>query len=106
MMDSGLTKTAINDYLQCGLDDNRCTSFNSTDELWTLFEKLEFRFETQSWTSFEIESSRLWTRNMLHYIQLFLRHLPFEEHTVYGPVGIFDSGGCRIYNEIYTPDWW
>ena len=33
MMDSGLTKTAIDDYLQHGLDDNRCTSFNSADEL-------------------------------------------------------------------------
>ena len=41
MMDSGLTKTAIDDYLQRGLDDDRCTSFHSADELCTLLENLE-----------------------------------------------------------------
>jgi hypothetical protein len=106
MMDSGLTKSAIDDYLQRGLDDNRCASFNSADELWTLFENLEFGFGSQSWTTFEIESGTLWTRNVLQCIQLLLGHLPFEEHTVYGPMKIFDTRGHRIYNEIHTADWW
>ena len=106
MMESNLTKTAIDDYLQRGLDDDRCASFNSADELWVLFENLEFGFGSQSWTSFEIESGTLWTRNLLQCIQLLLGHLPFEEHTVYGPMRIFDSSGRRIYNEIYTGDWW
>ena len=104
MMDSGLTKAAIDDYLQRGLDDDRCTSFNSPDELWTLFENLEFGFGSQSWTSFKIESSTLWTRHLLQCIQLLLSHLPFEEHTVYGPMRIFDTRRERIYNEIYTGD--
>ena len=106
MMDSDLTKTAIDDYLQRGLDDDRCTSFNSADELWALFENLEFGFGSQSWASFEIESGILWTRNVLQCIQLLLGHLPFEEHTVYGPTRIFDTNGRRIYNEIFTGDWW
>ena len=25
---------------------------------------------------------------------------------VYGPMRIFDTSGRRIYNEIYTADWW
>ena len=41
-MDSGLTKSTIDDYLQGGLDDDRCTTFNSSDELWTIFENFEF----------------------------------------------------------------
>ena len=106
MMDSDLTKTAIDDYLQRGLDDDRCNSFNSADELWALFENLEFCFGSKSWTSFEIESSILWTPNVLQCVQLLLGHLPFEEHTVYGPVRVFDSHGHRIFNEIYTGDWW
>ena len=106
-MDSDLTKTAINDYLQRGLDDDRCgTSFNSADELCTLFENLEFGFGSQSWASFEIESGILWTGNVLQCIHLLLGHLPFEEHMVYGPVRIFDTRGRRIFNEIYTGDWW
>ena len=48
MMDSGLTKTAIDDYLQRGLDDDRYTSFHSTDELWILLENLEYSFGSQS----------------------------------------------------------
>ena len=39
-------------------------------------------------------------------IQLLLGHLPFGEHTVYGPMKIFDSSGHRIYKEIFTGDWW
>src|ERR1700709_1515694 len=41
MMYSHLTKTSIDDYLQRGLDNDRCTSFHSADELWTLLENLE-----------------------------------------------------------------
>ena len=43
---------------------------------------------------------------MLQCIQLLLGHLPFEEHTVYGPVRLFDTHGRRIFNDIYTADWW
>ena len=85
MMDSGLTKTAIDDYLQKGLDGDHCTSFQSADELWELLENIEFGFGPRSWTSFEIESGTLWTRNILQCIQLLLGHLPFADHTVYGP---------------------
>ena len=106
IMDLGLTKNTVDNYLQHALDDNRCTSFRNADELWVLFENLEFGFGSQSWTSFEIESGTLWTRNVLQCIQLLLGHLPFEEHTVYGPVRLFDTNGRRIYNEIYTADWW
>ena len=106
MMESDLTKTAIDDYLQRGLEDDRSTSFNSADELWALLENLEFGFGSQSWNTFEMESGTLWTRNVLQCIQLLLGHLPFGEHTVYGPMKIFDSSGRRIYNEIYTGDWW
>ena len=105
-MDSDLTKTTIDDYLQGGLDDDRCNSFNIADELLALFENLEFSFGSQSCTSFEIESGILWTRNVLQCVQLLLSHLPFEEHTVYGPVRVFDSHGRRIFNEIYTGNWW
>src|SRR5437588_3116474 len=106
LMDSGLAKTTIDEYLQCGLDDDRCTSFHNVDELWVLFENLDFGFGSQSWTSFEIESGTLRTRNVLQCIQLLLGHLPFGEHTVDGPMRIFDTSGRRIYNEIYTGDWW
>ena len=93
MMDSDLTKTAIDDYLQRGLDDDRCNSFNSADELWALVENLEFGFGSQTWTSFEIDSGILWTRNVLQCVQLLLGHLPFEEHTVNSPVRVYDSHG-------------
>ena len=106
IMDSDLTKTTIHDYLQRGLDDDRCTSYNSVDELCTLFENLEFGFGSQSQASFEIESGIMWTLNVLQCIQLLLGHLPFEERMVYGPVRIFDTYGRRIFNEIYTGDWW
>src|SRR5205085_1801913 len=105
LMDSGLTKTAIDEYLQCGLDDDCCTSFRNADELWVLFDNLDFGFGSRSWTSFEIESGTLWTCNVLQCIQLLLGHLPFGEHTVYGPMRIFDTSRPRIYNEIYTRDW-
>ena len=52
MMDSGLTRTAIEDYLQRGLDNKPCTLFNSANGLWTLFENLEFGFGSQGWTLF------------------------------------------------------
>ena len=72
MMEFDLTKTAIDDFLQRGLEDDRCTSFNSADELWALLENLEFGFGSQSWNSFEMESGTLWTRNVLQCIQLLL----------------------------------
>jgi hypothetical protein len=106
MIDSGLRKTAIDDYFEHGLDDDRCTSFHSADELWTLFKNLEYGFRLQSWTSFTIESGTLWTCNLLECIQFLLGHLPFREDMVYGPIMIFNSGRRRIYNEIYTADWW
>jgi hypothetical protein len=44
MIDSGLAKTAIHDYLQYGLDNDPCTSFHSVDELWTLLENHEYSY--------------------------------------------------------------
>ena len=44
MLRSGLTKGSINEYLQCGLDGDRCTSFQTADELWSLFESVEHSF--------------------------------------------------------------
>jgi hypothetical protein len=105
MMDPGLTKTAIDDHLQGGLDDDRCTSFYSADELWTLRQNLEFGFGSQSWTSFTIESSTLWTCNLLQCIRFLLDHLPFGEDRVYSPMRSCDTSGRGIYNEIYTADW-
>jgi hypothetical protein len=106
MMDSGLTKTAIDDYFQRELDNDSCTSFHSADELWSLLENLEYSFRSQSWTSFTTESGTLWTRNLLECIRFLLGHLPVREDLVYGPIRIFDLGGRRIHNEIYTADWW
>ena len=97
-------KTAIDDYLQLGLDDDRYTSFHSADELWTLLQNLEFGFGSQSWTSFTIESGTLWTRNLLQYILFFLGHIPFGEDMVYSPMRIFDTSRHSIYNEIFTTD--
>ena len=99
-MDSDLTKSAIDDYLRRGLDDDCGRSFNSVDELWALFENLEFGFGSQSWASFEIGSSILWTRNMLQCVQLLLSHLPFGESKICGPMRISDTHGRRIFNEI------
>ena len=47
MLRSGLTKGLIDEYLQCGLDGNRCTSFQTADELWSLFKSVEHGFGSQ-----------------------------------------------------------
>ena len=39
-------------------------------------------------------------------IQLLLRHIPFADHTIYEPVRLYDNCGKRIYNEIYSANWW
>jgi len=44
MLRSGLTKASIDAYFQRELDDDRCTSFESADELWSLFEHVEHGF--------------------------------------------------------------
>jgi len=41
MLRSGLTKGSIDDDLQRGLDDERCISFQTADELCYLFEPVE-----------------------------------------------------------------
>ena len=41
---SGLTKGSIDEYLERGLDGDRCTSFQTVDELWSLFESVEHSF--------------------------------------------------------------
>jgi hypothetical protein len=55
IIDSGHTKTAIDDYLQGGLDNDLCTSFHSADDVWTVLKNLEFGFRSQSWTWFTVE---------------------------------------------------
>jgi hypothetical protein len=44
MMDLGLTKTMIDNYLQKGLDGDYYTAFQSADKLWELLENIEFSF--------------------------------------------------------------
>jgi len=44
MLQSGLTKGSIKEYLKRELDDNRCTSFQTADEHWSAFELVEHRF--------------------------------------------------------------
>jgi len=106
MLRSGLTKGSIDEYLQHGLDDDRCTSFQTADELWSLFERVEHGFGPRGWSAFPCGSGTLYTRNILHCIRLLLSHLPFADHMVFGPERLFDSTGRRVYNEIHTADWW
>jgi hypothetical protein len=106
MLRSGLTKGSINEYLQRGLDDDRCTSLQTADELWSLFEHVEHGFGPRSWPAFPCGSGTWYSRNILHCIRLLLSHLPFADHMVFGPERLFDSTGQRVYNEIHTADWW
>lgn len=106
MLRSGLTKGSIDEYLQRGLDGDRCTSFQTADELWSLFEGVEHGFGSRSWSEFPNESGTLYSRSILDCIRLLLSHLPFADHMAFGPERLFDSTGRRIYNEIHTADWW
>ena len=106
MLQSGLTKGSIDEYLQGGLDGDRCTSFQTADELWSLFERVEQGFGSQSWSAFPYESGTLYSCNFLACIRLLLSHLRFADLMVYGPEGLFDSTGRSVFNEIHTADWW
>ena len=44
MLRSGLTKESIDEYLQRRPDRDRCTSFQTADELWSIFESVEHGF--------------------------------------------------------------
>src|SRR5262249_2434528 len=48
-MRNGLSKAAIDEYLQAGLDNDTCQSFHSAEELWTLLESIPFGFGGESW---------------------------------------------------------
>ena len=106
MLWSGLTKESIDEYLQRGLDGDRCISFQTADELWSLFEGVEHGFGSRSWSKFPNESGTLYSRSILDCIRLLLSHLPFADHMAFGPEGLFDSTGQRIFKEIHTADWW
>ena len=106
MLRSGLTKGLIDDYLQRGLDGDRCTSFQTADELWSLFESVGHVFGSRSWSAFAYESGTLYSRNILDCIRLLLSNLPFADHMVFGPERLIDSTGGTVYNDIHTADWW
>ena len=106
MLRSSLTEGSIDEYLQHRLDGDRCTSFQTADELWPVFESVEHGFGSRSWSTFPYESGTLYSRNILDCIRLLLSHLPFADHMVFGPERLFDRTGRRVYNEIYTADWW
>jgi len=106
MLWSGLTKGSIDEYLQRGLDDDRFTLFQTADELWSLFERVEHGFGPRSWSVFPCGSGTLYSRNILHCIRLLLSHLPLADHMVFGPERLFDSTSRRVYNEIHTAEWW
>jgi len=106
MLRSGLTKGSIDDYLQRGRDDDRCTSFQTADKLWSLLERVEHGFGPRSWSAFPCGSGTLYSRNILHCIRLLLSNLPFADHMVFGRERLLDSSGRKVYNEIHTADWW
>jgi hypothetical protein len=72
----------------------------SLDLIGGFWGNLECGFGSQSWTSFEIESST--SVDLLQCIQLLLGYPPFGEHMVYGPMRIFDTAGRHIYNELFA----
>jgi len=107
MLRSGLTKGSIDEYLQRGLDDDRCTSFQTADELWSLFEQVEHGFGPRSWSAFPCGSGTLYSLNILRCVWLLVHYLHFAAHMVFGPERLFKSSGRRVYNELHTADsWW
>jgi len=106
MLQSGLTKGSIDEYLQRRLADDRCKSLQTADELWSLFESVEHGFGPRSWSAFPCGCGTLYSRNILHCIRLLLSHLPFADHMVFGPERLFDTTGPIVYNETHTADWW
>jgi hypothetical protein len=105
-IDNGISKSAIEDYLKRGLDNDMCQSFQTADDCWALIERSPFGLGPSSWHSIEFDGKQLYTRNIFECIRLLLAHLPFQEHMEYEPVKLFDSEGKRIFNEISTGDWW
>jgi len=106
MLRLGSTKGAIDEYLKCGLNDDRCTSFQTADALWSLFQPVERALGPPSWSAFPCGSRTLYSRNILHCVPLLLSHFPLADHMVFGPERLFDSTGRREDNEIHTVYWW
>ena len=106
MVESGLTKTAIDSYLDRGLDGDLSESFQSADELWALLENLDFGFGDCGWFRVDLAIGPLYTRDLLQCIQLLLGHLPFADHIAFEPVQFHDTQNRRIYSEMYSGDWW
>jgi hypothetical protein len=105
MLEHNQTKTAIDIFLDRGLDHDRTQSFHNADELWNLFENSDFGFGPFSWKEHKVGHGTLYCRDVMACIQLLLRHLPFADHTAYEPVRLHDRFGNQVYNEIYTGDW-
>jgi len=100
MVESGLTKTAIDSYLDRGLDGDLSESFQSADELWALLENLDFGFGDCGRFQVDLAVGPLYTRDLLQCIQLLFGHLPFADHIAFKPVQFHDTQNQRIYREM------
>ena len=54
------------------------------------------------------ENLELWRRNPIDCIWDLIGNPAFHKHVAYGPEHIYadDKGGSRIFDEMWTGDWW
>jgi hypothetical protein len=54
------------------------------------------------------ENLELWRRNPIDCIRDLIGNPSFHKHVAYGPERIYadDKGGSRIFDEMWTGDWW
>ena len=56
----------------------------------------------------EVENIELWCRDPIQSVQELIDNPVFRDHISYVPQKVFTtkSGTMRIYNEVWTGDWW
>ncbi len=102
-----LTQSALKDMLRNNLfqDETRITSPKHLHALVQSMDdglNAEWRKDTLDIEGIKCE---FWCRDPLQCIRFIIGHAPFKDHLKYAPEKVYGDGG-RLYNEMWTGDWW
>ena len=114
LIESHQTKGFIDRWLNSGMDNDKIKSFHNAEQLWTLFEMCDHGLRDCPWHRLSLgppeeestDKNTVFFRDVLRCAQFLLQYLPFQDHMGYAPVQQHTEGSMRVFNQMWTGDWW
>lgn len=94
-----------------------CLSFKSADDWEEKLHRLPLGIVNEEWTKTRYEPiTRIQGihrplyycvyRDVVKAIKFLIGHRPFRDSLMYSPTRVYNTSNQRVYNELYTADWW